>query len=430
MKKVLIITYYWPPSAGSGVQRWVKFSKYLPGFDWKPIVFTPENPDFNIKDETLLKDISSDLEIIKFPIWEPYQLQRTLMGKSKDFQSAEVLEKKRKSWLDYFSIWIRGNILVPDPRVFWVRPSVKFLIKLIQTQKIEVIITTGPPHSLHLIGQRLKQRTGVKWIADFRDPWTKWELMDTLHLTPFVKKIHQKYEAGVLEQADRVITISDTFKKDFERIQQRKVDVITNGFDPDDFKTALNVKRSDKFLISHIGTIDDLRNPRPFLNAIKELLEKIDSLNEQIEILFVGVVSKKLIAEVNGDLILSKIVKFNSYIPHNQVFDLYKKSSVLLLVLANSANAIGNIPGKLFEYMASETPIFALGETKGDAAAIINDSKAGVICDPNDTVGIKEEFKKLFQNYKNPKLESSESLKRYSRESLTEKLVGILNEIT
>lgn len=429
MKKVLIITYYWPPSAGSGVQRWTKFSKYLPDFGWEPIIFTPENPDFSVRDETLLKDISHELEVLKFPIWEPYQLQRLIAGKNKSSKPTDTLEKKEKSFFDHLSIWLRGNILIPDPRVFWVKPSVKFLSEVIKINNIDVVITTGPPHSMHLIGERLKDKLDVKWIADFRDPWSKWEFLDTLHMSAVVRKIHNKLEKRILQKADGIITISPTFKKDFEQLVPRAVNVITNGFDPDDFKISGNVEPANKFLISHVGTIDDLRDPRPFLYAVKALVQETMSFQDQVEVLFVGVVSKKLIAEIESDAVLNKIVIFKPYVAHHAVFELYRKSAVLLLVLANSVNAIGNVPGKLFEYMASEKPILALGKEDGDSARIIRSGNAGFICDPNDTGGIKIAIQRLFKDYKNPAKKKNESLQKYSRKSLTGDLVKILNEV-
>ncbi len=429
MKKVLIITYYWPPSAGSGVQRWVKFAKYLPHYGWDPIIFTPENPDFSVKDETLLKDISPDLEVLKFPIWEPYQLQRIISGRGSAAKPADALEKKKKGFLDHISIWLRGNVLVPDPRVFWVKPAVRFLTEVIKTNKIDVVITTGPPHSLHLIGEKLKYKTGVKWLADFRDPWSKWEFLDTLYMTPFIRNIHRKLEKSVLKNADSVITISNTFKKDFEELVSRRVNVITNGFDPDDFNTSGNVEPSDKFLISHIGTIDDLRDPRPFLYGIKALAQEMENFANEIEILFVGVVSRKLISEIESDVILSKIVIFKAYVAHHEVFHLYKKSSVLLLVLANSVNAVGNVPGKLFEYMAAEKPIIALGRVDGDSAEIIRNANAGFICDPEDGKGIKDAMEALFNNHKNLLTKRNESIQKYSRKALTGDLVKLLDEL-
>lgn len=428
MKKVLIITYYWPPSAGSGVQRWVKFAKYLPQFGWEPVIFTPENPDFQVKDETLLKDIPAQMEIIKFPIWEPYHLQRMLLGKNKNFNAAESLEKKKRGFFDHLSIWARGNLLVPDPRIFWVRPSINFLLDTIAANHIDAVITTGPPHSLHLIGLKLKEKTGVKWIADFRDPWTNWELLDTLYLTSLARRRHRILESRVLRAADSIITISDTFRKDFEVLALRKVALITNGFDPDDFKAAKDITPSTKFMISHIGTIDDLRDPRPFFQAVKELIGEDQQFAEDLAILFAGRVSKKLITAIDADPLLNKLVTFKAYVPHTEVFKLYKQSAVLLLVLANSTNAEGNVPGKLFEYLAAGRPILALGKADGDSSKIIADAKAGNTCEPHDIAAIKTTIKLLYSAYKTGKEPEQKDVLKYSRENLTKKLAQLLDK--
>lgn len=429
MKKVLIVTYYWPPSAGSGVQRWVKFAKYLPEFGWEPIIFTPENPDFPIKDDSLIKDLPSTLEVLHFPIWEPYQVQRILFGKNKHSKPTESWEKKDKSILDFMAVWLRGNIFIPDPKRFWVRPSVKFLTEVVKEKKIDAVITTGPPHSLHLIGLRLKKKIGIKWIADFRDPWSKWELLDTLNMTPIARKLQRKAEYQVLKNADSTITISPTFKNDFESILNRNVNVITNGFDPDDFLHTEESKFGDKFRISHVGTIDDLRDPRPFLEAIRLLVQEDKDLMDNIEIIFVGVVSNRLVSEVNNDGILSKIVIFREYIPHKEVFKLYKQSFVLLLVLANSKNAEGNIPGKLFEYMASGNLILGLGKPDGDSAKIVNDAGVGAVCLPEDGVKIKEMVYLYYNKWKKNEDNVSRNIEAYTRKSLTKKLADVLQDI-
>ncbi len=429
MKKVLIITYYWPPSAGSGVQRWVKFAKYLPQFGWEPVIFTPENPDFHVRDETLLKDITADLEVIKFPIWEPYQLQRRLLGKGKSYRPVETLEKSKKSLMDRLSIWIRGNLLLPDPRVFWVRPSTNFLVDTIKTNQIDAVITTGPPHSLHLIGMKLKEKTGVKWLADFRDPWSKWELLDTLHMTSWAKKRHLSLEARVLKNADKILTISDRFEKDFRSLGARRTTVITNGFDPDDFKAAEDIIPSSKFMVSHIGTIDDLRDPRPFLAATKNLLTTHEQLRKDMEVLFVGQVSPKLIEEVEKDAVLSQVVTIMPYVPHSEVFKLYKRASVLLLVLANATNAEGNVPGKLFEYLAAQRPVLAIGKVEGDSSSIIRDANAGTTCEPENITAIEEAIMLFYNNFKNGSRLENNDVHKYSRKNLTEKLAYLLEEM-
>ena len=186
MKRVLIITYYWPPSGGSGVQRWLKMSKYLPEYGWQPVIYTTENAEYPIVDPSLEKDVSPEAEVIRRPITEPYTFYKKFLG-IKQEETVKVgftqEEKKKKSWKSGLSMWIRGNLFIPDARRWWVKPSVKYLKKYLQEHPVDAIISTGPPHSMHLIAMKLKEATGLPWIADFRDPWTEIDYYQDLHLT-------------------------------------------------------------------------------------------------------------------------------------------------------------------------------------------------------------------------------------------------------
>lgn len=424
-KRVLIITYYWPPSAGSGVQRWLKFAKYLPEFGWDPVIFTPENPDFELKDESLLKEISPSLEVLKFPIWEPYGIFRKLKKETLT-DTAKVLEKKKKSITDIAGIWLRANALIPDPRKFWVKPSVEFLSELIQKGQFDAIITTGPPHSLHLIGLELKRKTGITWLADFRDPWSKWEFLDTLPMMDWVRKKHESLESEVLAKADGIITISPTFQKDFEILSGRKIKLITNGFDTTDLPknwTALKPS-SEGIEILYTGVIDAIRNPIPFLNELKEVFGKSP---KKITLRFVGKVSENVKILLESDDWFQNHVKLEGYVPHEAVFSFYQKAHLLLLILTDTKNAQGNIPGKLFEYIATGRPIIALGDPQGDSAQILDNSGSGQVFSHNDLAGIKN----FLQSF-NPKSDFnfSDSIEKYSRKNLTLQLSNLLDECT
>ena len=254
MKKVLIITYYWPPAGGSGVQRWLKFTKYLPKNNWIPIIYTPENPYFEVKDPALLDDIPSEASVLKKSIWEPYALKAKLFGKGDTSQSAGVVFRKR-SFKNYMINWIRGNIFIPDPKVYWVQPSVKFLQDKIRLEGIEHIVTTGPPHSMHLIGLSLKQAIpNLKWIADFRDPWSELDILEEFHLLPFVRNRHRILEKKVLQNADITLTVSERWAEDLKRLEAKNVQIIYNGYDSDDFK--IEPKENDKFIIGHYGLLN------------------------------------------------------------------------------------------------------------------------------------------------------------------------------
>lgn len=425
-KRVLIITYYWPPSGGSGVQRWLKFAKYLPEAGWEPVIFTPENPDFDLKDESLEKEVPHQLEVIRFPIWEPYQLFSKVKRKSKT-HPGRLLEQKEKGLLEKAAIWIRANLLVPDPRVFWVKPSVKYLTELAVQGQFQAIITTGPPHSMHLIGLELKRKTGVTWIADFRDPWSQWEFLDTLPMSARIRKKHSQLEMAVLNTADAVMTISPTFQRDLEKLAQRKIKLLTNGFDPSDIPLGFSPKKkkAGELHLVYSGVIDSIRNPIPLLKAMKE---EFTNTQEEVRLTFVGKVSEQVREFVKDDDWLAERVNFPGYVSHGEVFGFYAQADVLVLILTDTKNAQGNIPGKLFEYMATGVPILALGDPKGDSAQIIQESDAGKVIRHEDFVGIQVALREFMSSQ--PEIKEASNLDQFSRRSLTLDLAKILDENT
>jgi glycosyltransferase involved in cell wall biosynthesis len=422
-KKVLIIAYYWPPSGGSGVQRWLKFVKYLPSFGWKPYVFTPANPSFEIKDDSLLKDVPVEAEIIRFPIWEPYSLFNSLSGKK---QSAGSFVSETPSFFQKVSIWIRGNFIVPDPRVFWVRPSVKFLTEYLKKNSITTIITTGPPHSIHLIGLKLKRKNpSLKWLADFRDPWSEWGLLDSLRVGALAKNSHRRLEKKVLQAADEVITITPFYVKQFERLSGRKVKLLTNGFDDDDF-VNFKLKKSERFLIRHVGIVNEKCDPRPFMKIVAEWCNRNEEIRKATTIEFVGQVHPSFRKFVMDDKVLSMITVFTDPVPHQALMDIYATSAVAVLILTGYKDAEGYMPGKLFEYIATGLPVLGVGPTTGDAASVLNSGQNGRMFDHTDREGITKFLEKSFNDWKSPDQVSQKTISVYSRKELTKNLAALL----
>jgi glycosyltransferase involved in cell wall biosynthesis len=384
-----------------------------------------------MKDESLLKDIPGETEVMKLPIWEPYQFFFKILkltGKKEVVQS-DFISTGRKSLFQKISGWIRGNLFIPDARVFWVKPSVTFLKDFITANHIEKIITTGPPHSIHLIGLRLKRRVhSLRWVADFRDPWSEWDLLDTLSLTTLARSRHRKLEKAVLTNADRVITIAPYHVERLEKLSGRKVDLVTNGFDTEDFQEIKHQKTS-KFTIRHIGIVDELRDPRPAMEALRILAGHNPEFGNSVNVEFIGNVNSSFKKYVQGDQVLSAFTKFIHYVAHNNLIQLYGSTDLQLLVLAHTLHAPGNLPGKFFEYLASGKPILALGPVEGDAAKILNETGAGKIFDRNDQDSIKEFISREFERWKQGSPLPNTGLHSYSREVITRQLANLLESL-
>lgn len=430
MKKVVIVTYYWPPSGGGGVQRWLKMSKYLHEYGWEPIIFTPENPAFDVKDPSLKAYVREGLTVIKRPIFEPIEVFFSLFkltGK-KAPQQKDFLAQRKSSLFQRFSTWLRGNVLLPDPRVTWVRPSVSYLRRYVQENNIDAIITTGPPHSMHLIGRGVKKHVpGITWLADFRDPWSEWDLWELLGTGPRAMQRVRKMEHSVLMQADTVVSISRYHVARLEALGAPKAWLVPNGYDHADFENAQRM-RNERFTIRHMGSVDDLRDPRPFMRAVEHCLTQHPEWTSTVGVEFYGPVNSVFRDEMKAHPLLNQVVHFYDAVPHKEVIPLYVSSTLLLLVLAHTDIAEGNTPGKMYEYMASGTPILGIGPEKGDAAAILTQTQSGRMIDRADIDGMKavlEEHLRLWQTGANP---SQPGAPDYSRKALAGKIASVLND--
>jgi glycosyltransferase involved in cell wall biosynthesis len=432
-KKVLIVTYYWPPSGGSGVQRWLKFVKYLPTFGFTPYVFTPENPAFDLKDESLENDVPPEAEVIHFPIWEPYKLffaASEFLGSKKDNGAIHIAPSEKTTIFQKISTWVRGNFLIPDPRVFWVNPSVQFLQDFVKDNQIKIIITTGPPHSVHLIGLKLKKRNpALKWIADFRDPWSEWGLLDSLQVGKLARARHRKLEHQVLTKADKVITITPFYVRRFSALAGRNVELFTNGFDETDFE-KFTIRSTDHFVIRHVGIVNEKCNPRPFMVAVKELMKGFPEFASEVKIDFVGDIHSEFQAFVNNDPLLASITTFTPPVPHEKIIDYYTTSSSLLLILTGYKDAEGYMPGKLFEYIATGLPVIGIGPVNGDAAALMNSGQVGIMIESTDQEKIIQVLADQFKHWrqKGGTMRNS-GIFKYSRRQITESLARMLDSL-
>ena len=426
-KKILIITYYWPPAGGPGVQRWLKFVKYLPDFGIQPIVYIPENPTYPIVDKNLVKEVSDKTIILKQKIFEPYQLASFLSkNKTQKISSGIIPNQKKQSFLDKTFLWIRGNLFIPDARVFWVKPSVAYLEKYIVENNIDTIVTSGPPHSLHLIGLELKQKLDLKWFADFRDPWTTIGYHKSLRLSSFAAKKHKSLEHQVLNTADTIIVTSKTTKTEFVAITNKPIAVITNGYDTEQVeKQALD----SKFSLAHIGSFLSERNPLILWESLVELINEIPEFKSHVEIKLIGAVSQEVL-ETMTQFGLNSYLNNLGYVSHAEAIAHQRKSQVLLLVEINSQETKSIIPGKLFEYMVSSRPIIAIGPKGSDFAEIITTTNTGIFFDYSEKMKLKSVILDFYNQFLEGELQvNGVGLQRYSRKNLTKELVELLNKI-
>jgi len=426
-KKVLIILYYWPPAGGPGVQRWLKFVKYLPEFNIEPIVYCPSNPNYPIIDKSLKDEIPNGITVISQPIQEPYRFAKLLSKKSyKSISSGVIPKRKRQSLVERLMLFVRGNFFVPDARKNWVNPSVAFLSDYINKNVIDTIITTGPPHSLHLIGLHLKQSLNIKWVADFRDPWTTIGYHKSLKLMNFAKKKHNQLEQKVLNTVDEIIVTSNHTKNEFSLKSKQPIKVITNGYDNN--SVAINSK-DDKFTISHIGSLLSERNPLVLWEVLSELVSENQLFANAFQLNFIGIVSDAIINTVKSFGLINHL-NILGYVNHDKAIEFQKKSQLLLLIEIDSEDTKAIIPGKLFEYMISETPIIAVGPKDSDVETIITESNTGSYFLYSEKEKLKIKVLSYFEDFKNGPLKSNPvGLQKYSRRNLTEKLSDILHQL-
>jgi glycosyltransferase involved in cell wall biosynthesis len=431
MKKVLVITYYWPPSGGAGVQRWLKYVKYLRDFGWEPVIFTPENPELPETDLSLTRDVPNGIEVLKLPIWEPYNFYKRFTGKPKETKiSAGFLKEEKKTrFTDSISVWIRGNLFIPDARKFWIKPAVRFLSDYLQENKVDAIASTGPPHTCHLIAFQLSKKTNIPWLADFRDPWTGIDFYDQLKLSSYADKKHRSLELNVLKQADTVVVISPSMATDFEKIWKRKYNVITNGYDADDYKTESDIKPDIQFSISHIGSLVPARNPVVLWEALAEMIRGNHPIKNHLLIKLVGKVDYGVLQDAEKYGLTDYIQKIE-YLPHNEVVKVQMQSQVLLLLINDTPNARSILTGKFFEYLAAQRPILCIGPEDGDAARILSTSNAGICVNYSNKSRMKRELERLYEEYSKGSLgKINNTSTQYSRKNLTGLLAAELDRI-
>ena len=488
VKRVLVICYYWPPAGGSGVQRWVKFAKYLPAEGWQPVVYTPENPEYTAIDRTLGEEIPPEAEIIKTHIWEPYSAYRRIFGKgaSTDMKTltagegdktdktttqagatgGEVtpISSGKKSWKQRLSLWIRGNMFIPDPRVKWVRPSVRFLKKYLAEHPVDVIVTTGPPHSVHLIGKRLHEALGTPWVADFRDPWSRMYYLKHLGMTKRSWRKLKTMEQSVLDSCSTVLAVTPAVQADFRAMTSTPVECITNGFDDADFKEISRLRpsgsaRNDKnatagiqgtadakgttgaqgaastqgtterFTIVHTGLLATDGNPTELWRVLGDMTKTDETFRDKLEIRLVGKTDAEVLRSMEEAGIKANVTNLG-YLDHLSSVAEQQGADVLILPLRNDPEYKPILPGKLFEYLASRRPVIGIGQPDGAMADVLRETGAGETYDWGDRDGIRSAIESLWGEYLRGGIPARDgNIEKYSRKSLTRELAGLLDRM-
>ncbi len=423
-KNILLINYYWPPAGGPGVQRWLGFVKYLVNFGFFTHVYSPKNPSYPILDPSLLKEIPTEFKHIQTNIWEPFRLAELFSNKSKELKKGN-LSAKNNGFLDKLLIFIRGNFFIPDARVFWVKTSIKFLKKYILENNIETIISTGPPHSLHLIGLQLKEYfPQINWVADFRDPWTEISYHKHLKLTNWAEKKHKVLEKKVFETANTVIATSYTDAENFKNKGAKNAVTITNGFDVQENLVDETKTSNSKFTLSYVGGLEDLRNPTEFWKILEELLTENKEIKDNLILKFVGNISPNIIHQIKTKhKLLYTCIQFVGYLPHKEAFQEMKKANLLLLFSFLEKENKGIIPGKIYEYLATGKPIFATCCKDSDIEIIIKETKSGFFLNSDNEIEAKKFLIQSFNNWKNNIVVESFNIQQFARYNLTKQLI-------
>ena len=436
MKRVLIISYYWPPTGGSGVQRWVKFAKYLPEEGWQPVIYTPENPEQLAKDTSLEAEVPEETQVIKTHIIEPYELYKKVLrksGHSKEAVEVNPVNAQHKSLLQKAAMWVRGNLFRPDPRCLWIRPSVRFLKKYLAEHPVDLIVSTGPPQSMHLIGLRLARETGLPWIADFRDPWTRIFYFKHLQMTKATERWHEKMEKKVLDEASAVVAVSPLVQQEFQAMTDTPVELITNGFDECDFEgsecTEAYGGPEKNFTITHTGLFAADGNPTVLWDVLSEKCAKDEQFRKLLKIKLIGKNDEQIIKALE-DRGLKDMLEDMGYQPHSAAVQEQRTASVLILPLRKEPEYKAVLPGKLFEYLASFRPVLGIGQTDGAMAMILNETKTGKVIDWEDKEGISEYIEKCWKMHLEGRLTTEGAdLSHFTRRSITRRMVQLFERL-
>ncbi|WP_420458081.1 glycosyltransferase [Neolewinella sp.] len=433
LKRVLIISYYWPPSGGIAVLRCLKFAKYLRQYGWEPVVFTARNAHYPTIDHSNDVDIPAGIEIIRHPIWEPYGWYKKFLGKPPEENVNNVFYTSEEDggWKHRLAVWVRSNFFIPDARAFWIRGAVSRLLDYLQRHPVDAILSDGPPHSNTRIATLVSRQTGLPWLADFQDPWTQVDYYQLLHLTRWGRRRHERMEAEAFAQASLTTIVSPSWKAKLEEIGARNVRVLYWGYDPEDFAGIERVPHK-KFTLSHLGIMGYDRKPEVLFAAIQQLNQGEEGFASAFELRLYGQVDHRVRQQIEAYGLLEQ-TRFMGAVSRAEALQQTVNSHVLLLLLNQQENAAGRIPGKLFEYLAARRPMLNFGPADSDVARIIEGVGAGRTFAYTAAPALPAQtLREWYRNYRRGDEISQDSgaIDQYSHPELVKKLASWLDTLT
>jgi len=429
MKTVLIITYYWPPAGGPGVQRVLKFAKYLPHYNWRPIILTVQNGEYPAVDESLVDEIPEHCNIFKTNSIEPNNIYKKFTGIKKDQTlPVAVLAEKNLNWKKKLANWVRLNLFIPDAKIGWKPFAVKQGKQILNEYNPDLIFSSSPPPTVHLIARSIKKYSGLKWVADLRDPWTDIYYYQNLKKSKISTALDKYLEKSVLKNADRLCTVSNDLVKIFQsKKEDLNIKVITNGFDPDDLPDIPAIDNFKKFTIAYAGKLNNQQNPINLWKSLQKLTKTNKAFSKDFQMVFMGNFSEEIYNSIKAHR-LDKYFIDRGYVSHSTALENLQKSHIKLILIPDTSKNKGIITGKLFENIATGGYVLGIGSKEGDAAKILKETCAGDVYEYSDN--LEKIIEDLYDKWKNgSKFEIDNSkIEKYTRKNLTESLVSIFEE--
>ena len=431
-KEVIIVSYYWPPAGGPGVQRWLKFVKYLPSAGIHPTVIVPKTPAYPVIDTSIQEELPEAVRVIKVPIWEPLQVLKRKKKRDKPDDIAErisqgIINTTDPSLSERLLLWVRGNFFIPDARKFWVKPVKKIVTGMIKSEpeKYAALITTGPPHSVHLAGLKIKKQTNINWMADFRDPWVTIGYHSLMKMSDIARSLHAKMEQKVLKNCDAIVVTSRATAREFAFKTEKPIHLITNGYD---VKPNQMEQPAGKFTVAHVGTLLSRRNPEALWEALSRLVEESPAFAKAFQLKLIGNISPEVLQSV-AEYNLTDFLVRPGYLDHDEALKAMYEAQVLLLIEIDSDETKEILPGKFFEYLASRRPILGIGPSGSIVEEMLRKTDAGRFYTYRDAGRIRNQTMEWFERYQNNSLTGNETdVSEYHRKQLAGKLAEILNE--